>query len=34
MAKAYPPEELAARIFYISIAGVLSFVAAVFMFIL
>ncbi len=34
MAKAYPPEELAARIFYISMVGVGAFIAAVFMFVL
>jgi hypothetical protein len=34
MAKAYEPAELAKRIFYISMAGVGSFIAAVFLFIL
>lgn len=34
MAKAYPPEELAKRIFYLSMAGVGSFIAVVFIFIL
>ena len=34
MAKAYEPEDLAKRIFYISMAGVGSFIAAVFLFIL
>ena len=34
MAKAYAPEDLAKRIFYISIAGVGAFIAIVFIFIL
>ncbi len=34
MAKAYPPEELAKRVYYITLAGVGSFIAAVFIFIL
>lgn len=34
MAKAYEPEDLAKRIFYISMAGVGAFIAAVFLFIL
>lgn len=34
MAKAYPPEELAKRIFYLSMAGVGAFIAVVFIFIL
>lgn len=34
MAKAYEPADLAKRIFYISMAGVGSFIAAVFLFIL
>ena len=34
MAKAYDSEELATRIFVISIAGVSAFIAAVFIFIL
>lgn len=34
MAKAYEPEDLARRIFYISMAGVGAFIAAVFLFIL
>ncbi len=34
MAKAYDPEELATRTFLISIVGVASFIAVVFIFIL
>ena len=34
MAKAYEPEDLAQRIFYISMAGIGAFVAVVFLFIL
>ncbi len=34
MAKAYSDEDLAKRVFYISIAGVGAFIAAVFLFIL
>ena len=34
MAKAYEPEDLAKRIFYISMASVGAFIAAVFLFIL
>ncbi len=34
MAKAYPADELAKRIFYISMAGVGAFIATVFIFIL
>lgn len=34
MAKAYPPNELASRAFFISMAGIGAFVAAVFIFIL
>ena len=34
MAKAYPPDELASRIFYLSMAGIGTFVAVVFIFIL
>jgi hypothetical protein len=34
MAKAYKPEDLAKRIFYISMAGVGAFIATVFLFIL
>lgn len=34
MAKAFPPDELAWRTFSISIAGVLAFIAAVFIFVL
>ncbi len=34
MAKAHPPEELAWRIFVVSMAGVGTFVAVVFIFIL
>ncbi len=34
MAKAYPPEELAKRVFYITTAGVSAFIAVVFIFIL
>lgn len=34
MAKAYSPEELAKRVYYITLAGVGSFIAAVFIFIL
>ena len=34
MAKTYEPEELAKRIFYISMAGIGSFIATVFIFIL
>ena len=34
MAKAYPPEELAKRIFYLSMAGIGAFIAVVFIFIL
>lgn len=34
MAKAYPPEELAKRVYYITLACVGSFIAAVFIFIL
>ncbi len=34
MAKTYEPAELASRVFYISIAGVGTFIAVVFIFIL
>ncbi len=34
MGKAYKPEELAYRIFYVSMAGIASFIAVVFLFIL
>jgi hypothetical protein len=34
MAKAYPPEELVKRVYYITIAGIGTFIAAVFIFIL
>jgi hypothetical protein len=34
MGKAYQPEELARRTFYVSIAGVGGFIAVVFLFIL
>ena len=34
MGKAYPPDELANRIFYISMAGIGCFIAVVFLFIL
>ena len=34
MAKAYEPEDLAKRIFYISMAGIGAFIAVVFIFIL
>jgi hypothetical protein len=34
MAKAYPPDELVKRIFYLSMAGIGSFIAVVFIFIL
>jgi len=34
MAKAYAPEDLAKRIFYITMAGVGTFIAVVFIFIL
>jgi hypothetical protein len=34
MAKAYPPDELAKRIFFISMAGIGTFIAVVFVFIL
>jgi hypothetical protein len=34
MAKAYEPEDLASRIFWISIVGVGAFIAVVFIFIL
>ena len=34
MAKEYPPDELAFRIFAISMVGILTFVAVVFIFIL
>jgi hypothetical protein len=34
MAKAYEPEDLAKRIFYITMAGVGAFIAVVFIFIL
>ncbi len=34
MAKAYEPEDLAQRIFYISMAGIGAFIAVVFIFIL
>ena len=34
MAKAYAPEDLAKRIFYISMAGIGAFIASVFLFIL
>jgi hypothetical protein len=34
MAKAYPPDELAQRTFWITMAGVFAFIAAVFLFIL
>ncbi len=34
MGKAYPPEELAYRVFYVSMAGIASFIAVVFLFIL
>ena len=34
MAKAYSGDELATRTFYISIAGVLTFIATVFLFVL
>lgn len=34
MGKAYPPEELATRIFYISMAGIGAFCAAVAIFVL
>ena len=34
MAKAYAPEDLAKRVFYISMAGISAFIAAVFFFIL
>ena len=34
MARAYPPEELAKRIYYITMAGVSAFIAVVFIFIL
>lgn len=34
MAKAYPPEELASRIFYLSMGGIGAFIAIVFIFIL
>ena len=34
MAKAHPPEELAFRIFIVSMAGIGCFIAAVFIFIL
>ena len=34
MAKEYPPDELATRIFYLSMAGIGTFIAIVFIFIL
>jgi hypothetical protein len=34
MAKAYEPQDLAQRIFYISMAGIGAFIAVVFLFIL
>jgi hypothetical protein len=34
MGKAYKPEELASKIFYVSMAGVLAFIAMVFVFVL
>jgi hypothetical protein len=34
MAKTYSPEELASRIFYLSVAGIGTFIAVVFIFIL
>ncbi len=34
MAKAYAPEELAKRVYYITMAGVCTFIAVVFIFIL
>ena len=34
MAKTYAPEELASRIFYLSVAGIATFIAVVFIFIL
>ena len=34
MGKAYSDEDLAARTFYVSVAGVLTFIAVVFLFIL
>ena len=34
MAKAFPPDELATRTFYISIAGIAAFIACVFIFVL
>ncbi len=34
MAKAYPPDELAKRLFYITTAGIGIFIAVVFIFIL
>jgi hypothetical protein len=34
MAKAYPPDELAKRIFFISMAGIGTFITVVFVFIL
>ena len=34
MGKAYPPEKLASRIFYVSMAAIASFIAVVFLFIL
>lgn len=34
MAKAFPPEELAWRTFSISMAGVLAFIASVFIFVI
>ena len=34
MSKAYKPEELASRTFYVSMAGVCAFIAMVFIFVL
>jgi len=34
MAKAYPPDELASRTFWVTMAGVCAFIAIVFIFIL
>jgi len=34
MAKAFPPDELAWRTFTISVAGILAFIAAVFIFVI
>lgn len=34
MAKAYPPDDLAARVFWITMVGVIAWILAVFLFIL